>query len=384
MAHRKYEAPRHGSLGFLPKKRCQRKKGKIKSFPKDDITLNCHLTASIGYKAGMTHVVREIDVPGSKLHKKDVIEGVSVIEIPPVEVVGLVGYIKTPRGLKSFKTVWSDKINTEFKRNFYKNWYRSKKKAFSNHLILSKEERAVKTFKDCEKIRKYCSVIRCIMGSEKKKTGMAQKKANVLEVQVNGGTTNEKISFCLNLFKKKVSINQIFRPNELVDIVGITKGKGFEGVISRWGVTKLPRKTHRGARKVACVGAWHPSRVSFTVPRAGQNGYHHRTQLNLRIYKIGKAEDSFGGKTDFDVTEKSINPMGGFPHYGEVKNDFLILKGGIIGPKKRSLIIRKSISFKKRGNRDENIILKFIDTSSKWGHGRFQTTWEKKKKFGKL
>jgi large subunit ribosomal protein L3e len=41
----------------------------------------------------------------------------------------------------------------------------------------------------------------------------------------------------------------------------------FEGVVTRWGVTRLPRKTHRGLRKVACIGAWHPARVSFTVAR---------------------------------------------------------------------------------------------------------------------
>mmetsp|Transcript_34381 Transcript_34381/g.81991 ORF Transcript_34381/g.81991 Transcript_34381/m.81991 type:complete len:86 (+) Transcript_34381:936-1193(+) len=83
------------------------------------------------------------------------------------------------------------------------------------------------------------------------------------------------------------------------------------------------------------------------------------------------------------LLKKSITPMGGFPYYGEVKNDFLILKGCIIGSKKRSIVLRKTISFKKKKNRNENIILKFIDTSSKWGHGRFQTTLEKKKHYGK-
>mmetsp|Transcript_51275 Transcript_51275/g.104274 ORF Transcript_51275/g.104274 Transcript_51275/m.104274 type:complete len:385 (-) Transcript_51275:4213-5367(-) len=384
MAHRKYDAPRHGSLGFLPKKRCQRKKGKIRSFPRDNPSVSCHLTASIGYKAGMTHVVREIDIPGSKLDKKDVVEGVSIIETPPIDIVGIVGYIKTSRGLRAFKTFWSNDIKDEFKRNFYKNWYKSKKKAFSKYQIThSKEEKHHKKI-ICEKIKKYCSVIRCIGSSGVTVTGLSQKKSNIQEIQINGGTISEKISFCLKIFNKKIPINSIFRQNELIDVIGITKGKGFEGVITRWGVTRLPRKTHRGARKVACVGAWHPSRVSYTVPRAGQNGFHHRTQLNLKIYRIGKAGDSSGGTTDFDVTEKSITPMGGFPYYGEVKNDFLIVKGGVTGSKKRSLVLRKTISYKKGKNINENIILKFIDTSSKWGHGRFQTSSEKKKYFGRI
>jgi len=143
-------------------------------------------------------------------------------------------------------------------------------------------------------------------------------------------------------------------------------------------VTKLPRKTHRGARKVACIGSWHPSRVSYTVPRAGQNGYHHRTQTNLKIYRIGKSTDPKNAFTDFENTPKSITPMGGFPHYGVLKTDFLILKGCLVGPKKRVLTLRKTLSVKILNSISENTILKFIDTSSKWGHGRFQTTSEKR------
>ena len=98
MAHRKYEAPRHGSLGFLPKKRCNKGKGKIKSFPKDNPNIPCHFTASIAYKAGMTHVVREVNSPGSKLNHKDVVEAVTIVETPPIKIVGIVSYIKTARG----------------------------------------------------------------------------------------------------------------------------------------------------------------------------------------------------------------------------------------------------------------------------------------------
>merc|ERR1711880_23603 len=77
----------------------------------------------------------------------------------------------------------------------------------------------------------------------------------------------------------------------MIDTIAITKGKGLEGVVTRWGVTKLPRKTHKGLRKVACIGTWHPSRVSYSVARAGQNGFHHRTELNKKIYKIGEEAD---------------------------------------------------------------------------------------------
>merc|ERR1712196_264433 len=98
-----------------------------------------------------------------------------------------------------------------------------------------------------------------------------------------------------------------------------------------------------------------------------------RTEMNKKIYRIGKGGDSNNGSTDFDLTEKSINPMGGFPHYGLIREDFLLLKGCIVGPKKRVTTLRKSLSEQTQRDAVEEVTLKFIDTSSKFGHGRFQT-----------
>jgi hypothetical protein len=110
-------------MGFYPKCRAKRHRGKVKAFPKDDASRPIHLTAFIGYKAGMTHVVREADRPGSKLNKKEIVEAVTIIETPPMICVGVVGYIETPRGLRALKTVWAEHIGEECRRRFYKNWY---------------------------------------------------------------------------------------------------------------------------------------------------------------------------------------------------------------------------------------------------------------------
>ena len=169
----------------------------------------------------------------------------------------------------------------------------------------------------------------------------------------------------------------------------MTKGKGYEGVTARWGTKKLPRKTHKGLRKVACIGAWHPSRVQFSVARAGQNGYHHRVELNKKIYRIGQPSAEEGAKdnsarTDFDLTDKGITPMGGFVRYGIVKNDWLMLKGSVQGPVKRCITLRKSCVPQISRKALEKIELKSIDTTSKFGHGRFQTDAEKAKFLGLL
>merc|ERR1712127_768124 len=122
--------------------------------------------------------------------------------------------------------------------------------------------------------------------------------------------------------------------------------------------------------RIGCIGAWHPAAVKWTVGRVGQMGYHSRTEINKKIYKIG-AGKVHGVKDNAtcaaDAIEKNITPMGGFPHYGEVNEDYLLIKGQVMGTKKRGIMLRK-----------------FIDTASKLGHGRFQTAEEKDKFLGPL
>jgi len=392
MSHRKFEAPRHGSLGFLPRKRTTHHRGRVRKFPKDDATKPCHLTAFMGYKAGMTHIMRESNKPGAKIHKKEVVEAVTIIEAPPMVVVGLVGYVETPKGLRTLTTVWAEHLDEQVKRRFYKNWYKSKKKAFDKYakrLAKDKEARGGGEDPELERMKKFCTVVRVLAHTDISKIKLRQKKAHLMEIQVNGGTVPQKVDFGYGLFERRVPVGDVFACNEMIDTIGATKGHGYEGVTTRWGVTRLPRKTHRGLRKVACIGAWHPARVKFSVARAGQNGYHHRTELNKKIYMIGSAakkEDgstNFNAKTDNDLTDKTITPLGGFPHYGIVNEDFLMLKGCVVGTKKRVITLRKTCLPQTSRNATEEITLKFIDTSSKFGHGRFQTAQEKAKFFGK-
>ncbi|KAF9736253.1 60S ribosomal protein L3 [Paraphaeosphaeria minitans] len=384
MSHRKFEAPRHGSLAFLPRKRAARHRGKVKSFPKDDPKKPVHLTAAMGYKAGMSTIVRDLDRPGAKLHKKEIVEAVSIVETPPMIAVGLVGYIETPRGLRSLTTVWAEHLSDEVKRRFYKNWYKSKKKAFTKYAKKHSESSGQSITRELERIKKYCQVVRVLAHTQISKTPLKQKKAHLMEIQINGGSIADKVQFGHGLFEKPIEITSIFEDNEMIDVIAVTKGHGYNGVTSRWGTKKLPRKTHKGLRKVACIGAWHPSHVQWTVARAGQMGYHHRTSVNHKIYRIGKGTDEGNASTEFDVSKKQITPLGGFVRYGEVKNDFLLLKGGIPGVKKRVVTLRKSMFVHTSRRALEKVELKWIDTSSKFGHGVYQTAAEKKTAVGTL
>jgi len=318
---------------------------------------------------------------------KEVVEAVTIIEVPPMIIVGVVGYIETPNGLRTLTTVWAQHLNEECLRRFYKNWYRSKRKAFTKYQKnWTAEKKGTSIDKELQRIKKYCTVVRVLAHTQIKKLKLRQKKAHLMEIQVNGGTIEQKVKFAIDLFEKPVSVDSIFQENEMIDIIGSTKGHGFEGVTTRWGTTRLPRKTHKGLRKVACIGAWHPSRVKFTVPRAGQDGYHHRTEINKKIYKIGKnlKEDQFNATTEFDLTKKAITPMGGFPHYGVVAEDYIMVKGGTVGAKKRVVTLRKTLLAQTSRNALEKVKLKFIDTSSKFGHGAYQTPAEKRQFIGTL
>jgi len=332
----------------------------------------------------MTHVVRDLDRPGSKFHKREVVEAVTVVETPPLIVVGVVGYIETPRGLRTLTTVWASHLSNELKRRFYKNWYRAKKKAFTRYAKKNAEDNNKSLERELERIRKYCTVVRVLAHTQISKTGLAQKKAHLMEIQVNGGSIADKVAYAEGLFEKPVEVSSVFEHDEVIDVIAVTKGHGFEGVTHRWGTKKLPRKTHKGLRKVACIGAWHPSKVMYSVARAGQNGYHHRTELNKKIYRIGSGGDEANASTESDITKKQITPLGGFPHYGIVKNDFVLLKGSIPGTKKRVITLRKSLMVHTSRRDLEKVQLKFIDTSSKFGHGAFQTREEKHAFLGTL
>merc|ERR1712228_537322 len=229
-----------------------------------------------------------------------------VLECPPMVAVGLVGYVDTPRGKRALTTVFSQHLADTVKRRFYKNWYRSKKKTFSKYTKAYEEGSYQERI---DRAKKYCSTIRIIMHTQPELAKIGQKKAHIKEIQINGGDIDKKVDFALGLFEKEVRAKDIFAMNEMIDVLGVTKGRGIDGVITRWGVSRLPRKTHRGLRKVACIGAWHPARVQFQVPRAGQNGYHHRTEINKKIYRIAAKEEVEDASTAHDITQKAISPL---------------------------------------------------------------------------
>jgi large subunit ribosomal protein L3 len=104
---------------------------------------------------------------------------------------------------------------------------------------------------------------------------------------------------------------------------------------------------------IGTQGSWHPNWVQATVPNAGQMGYHQRTEYNKRVLKIGE-------------NGEEITPSGGFPHYGTIRNSYILLHGSIPGPVKRLISMRDAIRYQ-RGVKVEKPEITYISTTSKQG-----------------
>merc|ERR1719350_1188633 len=123
---------------------------------------------------------------------------------------------------------------------------------FTNVYFRSQAKKEIE--KDLAQMKKYCTVIRVICHTQMKILRRRQKKAHIMEIQLNGGSVADKVAFARDHFEKEIPVTAVFAKDEMMDIVGVTKGHGFKGVTSRWHTKKLPRKTHKGLRKVACIG----------------------------------------------------------------------------------------------------------------------------------
>jgi large subunit ribosomal protein L3 len=161
------------------------------------------------------------------------------------------------------------------------------------------------------------------------KTLTGKKHIEAMEIGVGGADPKSKLEYAKSLLGKELKVSDVFKAGELVDAIAVTKGKGWQGAIKRFGCNKQRRKATGRVRHIGTLGAWIPNYVLYTVPQAGQTGYHTRTEVNKQVLKIGGADN---------ISE--INPPSGFNNYGFVKNDYLLIKGSLPGPNKRLVKLR--------------------------------------------
>ena len=314
MGARKRHSPRRGSLAYSPRIRAKSMEARIRAWPK----LNSEepkILAHCGFKAGCVQIVSIDDREKVPNAGKQLVSLGTVLVTPPVLILGIRGYSKDHDGKHAEFDVYAEDIP----------------KSFAKEISLkNKQENALE---NVEKGLKRIKEIFAIVAVSPRAAGLEQKKPYVFEASVSGGDIQKQFTHVKELLGKEIKIDQIFETGATVDVAAITKGHGWQGVLKRWNVKKKQHKSRKTVREVGSLGPISPQSVMYTVPRAGQMGFHQRVEYDKRIMIMGNTNDE----------QIKINPDGGYKHFGLVKGDFIILKGSVPGTYRRLIKLRSQI-----------------------------------------
>ncbi len=302
--------PRHGSMQFWPRKRASRQYPRIRSWANSG---NVQLLGFAGYKAGMTQV-QYTDAKKTSLTKgMDIVVPVTILECPPLKVFSARAYKKDYYGTK---VVAETNI--------------SKDKDLTRRLTANDKKRA-KVSKIQDVSADDVDYVMLVCYTKPILTNIGKKKPELFEVAI-GGDVVAQLDYAKSHLGKDIKISDVFGAGDYVDAHAVTTGRGYQGVIKRFGVSLKASKSEKGQRRVGSrSGGWTSRQhMMYRVAQPGQNGYHTRTEYNKEIMLINS-----------DVSK--INISGGIRGYGEVRNEYLLIYGSIPGPKKRLIRLTKAI-----------------------------------------
>jgi len=328
----KEHRPRHGSMAYSPRKRAESLLPHFASWP--EAGEGPRLQGFAGYKAGMTHVLLVDYRKTSTTAGQEVAVAVTVVEVPPMKVAGVRLYANEGGALRSVGELWAEKVEKDLARLFPQP--KSRKAPEVVDISLVEEVRAI--------LQTQPRLVR----------SGGQKVPEIMEVRVGGGTVEERLGYAKGLLGKEVRVTDFTREGTMVDVAAITKGKGWQGAVKRWGIKLLRHKNSKHRRNTGTLGSFQPGYVRTTVPQGGQMGFHQRTEYNKRILKIG--DDG-----------KEITPNGGFLHYGVVRNQYVLLHGSIPGPAQRLIRLRDAARPATYIKLEEPPQLTYVSTQSKQG-----------------
>ena len=311
MGHRKYSAPRRGSMAFYPRVRARSLESRIRTWS-DPKLEKSSLLGFAGYKVTNLNVLSVDDREKTPNYGKNFMNSSTLIATPPLKIIGIRAYAETAYGKNAIFDAFA-KDNDK---------YLSKKASFKY-----KEGKLDEINAHIDKIKHVVAIV----SSYPATASLSQKKPFVWEIPIGGKDTKTKIDYVVSNFGKQVNIKDVFETGQFIDISAITRGKGIEGPITRFGVKRKQHKSRKSVRALGTLGPISPAVVTYTVPRQGQRGFHQRTEYNKRILIISNSEN------DNDL---KINPDGGFEHFGMIKYDYIIVKGSVPGVPKRLVKMR--------------------------------------------
>jgi large subunit ribosomal protein L3 len=308
----RHSKPRAGSLAYWPKKRAKRIYPRVTTWPQSE---KVKIPGFAAYKSGMIHVSIVDNKKFSLTKGQEIIVPATVLDCPPLKVLGIRVYKETPDGLNALGEVWDEKIKED--------------KDIKRKIIVGKlnqEKNMKKIENELNKVKK----IRLIIKTQPRGSGLNKKTPEIFEIEVTGKNTEEKWKYSKDLIGKEIRAKDIFKEGEYIDVAAVTIGKGTQGPVKRWGIKVQNRKATQKRRHTGTLGPETPDRVLWTVPYAGQLGFQTRTEYNKRILKIG--EDG-----------KEVTPKSGFTNYGIIKGNYIIIEGSLPGPRKRLIRLRSAV-----------------------------------------
>jgi len=302
----KPHVPRRASMQFWPRKRASRAYARVRSW--SGHVKDCKPLGFAGYKVGMTHVTFIDNAPNSMTKGLEVPMPVTIIECPPIKTLSLRFYKKINNTTKIVSEVMAEKPDKELSRKIS---------------VPKSVKKKIGDIKDFDEIR-------LVVHTQPKLTGIGKKKPEIFEIALSG-SKEEQLNLAKEKLGKEIAIAEIFAPGSLVDVHSVTKGKGFQGPMKRFGISLTSHKAEKARRNPGSLGGWKgQGHFMYRVAHAGQTGYHQRIDYNKQLVQI------------LD-NPKSVNPKSGIKHYGLAKNTIIMVKGSVPGAAKRLIILTHAI-----------------------------------------
>src|SRR5215207_368738 len=314
MGHRKYSAPRRGSIAFRPRARAKSLEARVRTWPQLAAEKSS-LLGFAGFKVGGIHILTVDDREKTPNFGKQLLNPATVIATPPIRILGIRGYRHDLYGQHAAFDVYTKDVPRELSRKF-------------------DAKGTDDGFLKAESLLNSASVVMAVVAVSPNSIGLAQKVPFVFEVAVSGKDARSQYNYVKSILGKEIKIADVFQIGQNIDVFGITRGKGIEGPITRFGVKRKQHKSRKSVRAVGTLGPISPAVVMYTVARQGQRGFHQRTEYNKRILLMSSA-----GKDN----QISINPSGGFKHFGLVRGDYIVVRGSVPGVPKRLVKMRQPI-----------------------------------------
>ena len=331
--------PKKGSMGFSPRKRARRRFGRVKSWPEGNGDV-VRVQGFAGWKAGMTHILLRDLNPTSPSAGAEVRKAVTVVEVPPMKMVAVRGYRMTPYGKQTVGEAWaSSEVLEENVPDLIRRMPKRREHDSEAHLTKLAEST-------------LCEVRILVTTQPDKISAVGSKTPVVMELGLTGGDIESQLDWAKENLGNEIGINDVFADGSNIDVIGITKGYGTQGVVRRFGIKLLTHKNSKRRRQIGNMGDFGTGYVRKTIRQGGQTGYHQRTEYNKRILRISEPE------------ENEITPAGGFLHYGEVRNPYMIVQGSLPGPAKRLIRFRDA---SRESGKDHPIEITYVSTASKQG-----------------